>query len=155
MEMAMPLHGCNRLQCNTSCTEHCVTNLALGFNCSKCDPTTCTSHNWFEQFEDQGDHPIRYFLEAVVLVTNYALDVLKYNKVVMTGLSGGGWTTTIAAALDPRISLSMPIAGSIPQTPSLLWPYHIPDLPENHVGNGDYEQNEMRPMYQQCGWACL
>ena len=32
----------------------------------------------------------------------------------MMGKSGGGWTTTLAAALDPRISFSAPIAGSIP-----------------------------------------
>jgi hypothetical protein len=32
----------------------------------------------------------------------------------MTGLSGGGWTTTIYAAIDPTIQVSVPIAGSIP-----------------------------------------
>lgn len=30
------------------------------------------------------------------------------------GKSGGGWTTTVSAALDPRIRVSFPIAGSIP-----------------------------------------
>ena len=35
--------------------------------------------------------------------------------IIMAGLSGGGWTTTISAAIDPRITLSMPIAGSISQ----------------------------------------
>ena len=37
-----------------------------------------------------------------------------YSKIVMVGLSGGGWTTTVAAGLDPRIDLSIPIAGSLP-----------------------------------------
>ncbi len=32
----------------------------------------------------------------------------------MIGLSGGGWTTTLYAALDPRIMRSFPVAGSIP-----------------------------------------
>ena len=32
----------------------------------------------------------------------------------MTGLSGGGWTTTLYAAIDPTIRCSFPIAGSIP-----------------------------------------
>jgi hypothetical protein len=32
----------------------------------------------------------------------------------MVGLSGGGWTTTVYAALDPSIRCSVPIAGSIP-----------------------------------------
>ena len=29
-------------------------------------------HAWFEQFEQQGDEVMRYFLEPVVLVVNYA-----------------------------------------------------------------------------------
>src|ERR1041385_7687309 len=32
----------------------------------------------------------------------------------MVGLSGGGWTTTLYAAIDPRIRKSFPVAGSIP-----------------------------------------
>ena len=35
-------------------------------------------------------------------------------KFVMLGLSGGGWSTTLASAVDPRIQLSFPTAGSIP-----------------------------------------
>lgn len=70
-------------------------------------------HEWFKQFDDQGAPAFRFFLEPVVLTINYALS-LGYKHVVMTGLSGGGWTTTVAAAVDPRITLSMPVAGSIP-----------------------------------------
>ncbi len=32
----------------------------------------------------------------------------------MAGLSGGGWATTIYPALDQRIGMSFPVAGSIP-----------------------------------------
>ena len=32
----------------------------------------------------------------------------------MTGISGGGWTTTISAAIDPRIVASFPVAGTMP-----------------------------------------
>lgn len=32
----------------------------------------------------------------------------------MMGLSAGGWTTAVTAALDPRIQLSFPIAGVLP-----------------------------------------
>lgn len=32
----------------------------------------------------------------------------------MTGLSGGGWTTTVYAAVDPTIRSSFPVAGTIP-----------------------------------------
>ena len=64
--------------------------------------TLVGSHQWFQQFEDQGDDVMRYFLEPVVLVVNYAVEVLKYKHIVMAGLSGGGWTTTIAAVPSLR-----------------------------------------------------
>ena len=44
--------------------------------------------------------------------TNSWLD--RSEKFVMLGLSGGGWSTTLASAVDPRIQLSFPTAGSIP-----------------------------------------
>jgi hypothetical protein len=95
----------------------------------------------------------------VVLSVNYAKNVLKYKHIVMVGLSGGGWTTTISAAIDPRIELSMPIAGSVPKFRSSLYSSWVPDLPEGahkgEGGGGDFEQNEGRPFYSACGWACL
>ena len=56
---------------------------------------------------------IGYFVEPLHLTINYALS-LGYTRVVMMGKSGGGWTTTVCSALDPRIDVSFPIAGSIP-----------------------------------------
>jgi hypothetical protein len=32
----------------------------------------------------------------------------------MAGLSGGGWTTTLYAAIDPEIRASFPVAGTVP-----------------------------------------
>ena len=32
----------------------------------------------------------------------------------MVGISGGGWTTVLIAAIDPRIKCSYPVAGSFP-----------------------------------------
>src|SRR5439155_16801794 len=37
-----------------------------------------------------------------------------YHDFHMTGLSGGGWATTIYAAIDPTIRCSFPVAGTIP-----------------------------------------
>ena len=70
-------------------------------------------HAWFAQFEVQGASVLRFFLEPVVRSINYAT-TLGYKRVVMTGLSGGGWSTTMLAAIDPRITLSLPVAGSMP-----------------------------------------
>jgi len=63
---------------------------------------------------------IKFFLEPVARGLNYletqaAKDgFTPYTDVAMVGLSGGGWTTTVYAALDPRITLSIPVAGSLP-----------------------------------------
>ncbi len=62
-------------------------------------------------------HPVKYFLEPVVVFLNYAEIDYNYRHVAMVGISGGwgvGWTTTLAAAIDYRIESSFPIAGSYP-----------------------------------------
>jgi len=56
------------------------------------------------------------------------------------GLSGGGWTTTLAAALDPRIQLSLPVAGSVPCS-------------FDHT-SWDFEQFCSRPYNEACDYEC-
>lgn len=56
---------------------------------------------------------LRPFLEPVALSMNYA-QAQGFDSAMMAGFSGGGWTTTVYAALDPRITRSVPIAGSMP-----------------------------------------
>lgn len=68
------------------------------------------SHN---DFYAQTPNAIRYFLEPLVAFTNYL--VPKYRRVVMLGLSGGGWSTVLYSALDTRIAKSYPVAGSYPR----------------------------------------
>lgn len=58
--------------------------------------------------------PIKYFLEPIAVVLNYALAESDYSSVAMIGFSGGGWVTTLYTAIDPRISKSYPIAGTLP-----------------------------------------
>jgi hypothetical protein len=64
--------------------------------------------------------PIRYFLEPTAVSLNYLGkrsrqdNFPNYRIFHMAGLSGGGWTTTIYAAVDPRIRCSFPVAGTIP-----------------------------------------
>jgi len=64
--------------------------------------------------------PIRYFLESTAIGLNHlktrseAGRFPKYEAFHMIGLSGGGWTTTVYAAIDPTIRCSFPVAGSIP-----------------------------------------
>lgn len=62
-----------------------------------------------------GGNGYRLFLEPVVQGINYAQAMMPgLEDITMIGLSGGGWTTSMMAAIDPRISLSIPVAGSAP-----------------------------------------
>jgi len=64
--------------------------------------------------------PIKYFLEPTAFGLNYLKKrsrsdhFPRYRVFHMTGLSGGGWTTTLYAAIDPSIRCSFPVAGTIP-----------------------------------------
>jgi len=60
-----------------------------------------------------ADRPMMYFIEPVVVAVNYARK-LGFETVDMIGFSAGGWTTMVAAAIDPRIRRSYPVAGGYP-----------------------------------------
>jgi len=55
---------------------------------------------------------LKFFMNPVALAVN-SLST-QYSDINMLGLSGGGWTTTVYAALDPRIKKSFPVAGTVP-----------------------------------------
>lgn len=57
---------------------------------------------------------LRLFLEPTIVSLNYLLQLYEYTDVNMVGLSGGGWTTNLIAAIDPRIKYSFSVAGSTP-----------------------------------------
>jgi hypothetical protein len=73
-------------------------------------------------FTTYGDLAMQYFLEPLVQVINYLQaappsyfpDGIKFSDYNISGLSGGGWTCTVYAALDVRIHNAICVAGSIP-----------------------------------------
>lgn len=77
-----------------------------------------TSHQ--DMFTDaqrlQTGSPLQFFVEPIARALNYIQSKYPatYHDFNMVGLSGGGWTTTVYSALDPRITLSFPVAGSLP-----------------------------------------
>lgn len=71
-------------------------------------------HDDFACAETDNFAPIKYFVEPVAVALNYALAERVVNDVIMIGLSGGGWTTTLYAAVDPRVRVSIPVAGTLP-----------------------------------------
>jgi hypothetical protein len=89
------------------------------------------SHEQFILLDSENFSSIKFFVEPVAAALNYADDYYNYSSYSMIGISGGGWTTTLYAALDPRISRSYPVAGTLPMY-----------LRSNSSRNwGDYEQH--------------
>lgn len=78
------------------------------------------------------------FLRHVVQAVNYLSPTY---DVSMAGISGGGWTTTVAAAIDPRIAVSAPVAGSLPRS-----------LRVGTASVGDWEQQKI---YDVCDYPSL
>jgi hypothetical protein len=88
------------------------------------------SHAQLAWLEPSAGHPARFLIEPVVVMLNQLEVEGARIPVTMVGLSGGGWTTTLAAALDLRLGVSVPVAGSLP-----LW------LRSGVAGDwGDWEQ---------------
>lgn len=80
--------------------------LGLEADCTLDHPKVLTT-------EVETGHALKFFVEPVVVAIN-ELARRGYSDVAMVGLSGGGWTTTLAAAIDTRIKTSIPVAGTIP-----------------------------------------
>lgn len=67
---------------------------------------------------------MKFFLEPVAVsiahvlspsaASMYGFPAYNGGQLAMVGLSGGAWTTVLYAAIDPRITLSVPVAGSLP-----------------------------------------
>lgn len=77
----------------------------------------------------EREHPLRYFAEPVIVGLNWADASRSYSRRIMVGLSGGGWTTVVVAAIDQRLDASYPVAGT--------WPHYLRD----RFGYfGDYEE---------------
>jgi len=72
--------------------------------------------NLFSQLSGRLDGGLfAFFLKPVVQSINHFVDQNpNVQDITMIGLSGGGWTTHMAAALDTRIDLSIAVAGALP-----------------------------------------
>jgi hypothetical protein len=89
----------------------------------------------------------KYFIEPVVASINYltaeaaARNFPAYNQIDMMGLSGGGWTTVVAAAVDTRIKVSIQVAGTAPL--------------EYWRGNQNHDEQTMPELYRVAAYRDL
>ena len=89
-----------------------------------------TSHNQFIFLESESFSPIQYFVEPIWVSLDYIDQNFIFDSYNLVGISGGGWTATLYAAIDPRVDQSFSIAGSLP--------FFMQSETKNF---GDYEQN--------------
>lgn len=89
--------------------------LAAGYSVFAMNMPGCgstTVHNAL--FASYGNAAMQYFFEPAIQAMNYWDANNSFSRYDMAGLSGGGWTTTILPALDMRVKISIPDAGSMP-----------------------------------------
>ena len=72
------------------------------------------THDHLRYLDTATFSSLRFFLEPVAMLLNYVEEAHDFESVSMMGVSGGGWTTTLYAAVDPRVAYSYPVAGTLP-----------------------------------------
>jgi uncharacterized repeat protein (TIGR01451 family) len=97
-------------------------------------------HSPMKALENSRGSFLRFFLEPVFVGINHAEATLSPLDINMTGISGGGWTTHLIPALDTRVGLSFPVAGSLP--------IYLRSGPCPNGSDGDAEQ-VYPPFYEQ------
>lgn len=75
-------------------------------------------HGYLYAIPQTTGNGLKYFLGPHLALLDFATADptwgKAYSKIAVSGMSGGGWTSTMLAALDPRITHSYPVAGSVP-----------------------------------------
>lgn len=76
------------------------------------------SHNALIRFNSYEKSFISLFITPVIFGLDQVLNIYrnKYDSISMIGISGGGWTTLMTSAIEPRIDFSFSIAGTLPIT---------------------------------------
>jgi hypothetical protein len=77
-------------------------------------PSVLTTHNDLAWLDSDVFCPLELFFDPIAAGLNYLDATYSYSMYAMSGLSGGGWATTVYAAIDPRITRAYPVAGSLP-----------------------------------------
>eukprot|EP00928_Gymnodinium_smaydae_P082624 TRINITY_DN65944_c0_g1_i1.p1 TRINITY_DN65944_c0_g1~~TRINITY_DN65944_c0_g1_i1.p1 ORF type:complete len:706 (+),score=37.48 TRINITY_DN65944_c0_g1_i1:33-2120(+) len=100
---------------------------------------------FFDWYWNGDDTVLSYFATPVVLSLDWAETHLGHTRFAMVGNSGGGVVTTLAAALDPRISFSISWG-------SVLLPPHLVDWFDWHdLYDFEYKHHALKV----CSWLCM
>lgn len=108
--LQMPLYGDNLTSSSGVSFPNCHSSSVYTINLS----SQCDRHGGMFADSTHYPNPFRYFIEPVVVAINTVIAQRMFSDISMMGASGGGWTTVLAAAVDPRIANSASVAGSLP-----------------------------------------
>ena len=72
------------------------------------------SHSSFHFLDNSNFSSLKYYFEPIMKSLNYVDKNYSFEKYHMVGLSGGGWTTMVYSAIDPRINHSYAVSGGYP-----------------------------------------
>jgi len=92
-----------------------------------------SAHEQFWFIDSDNFSSLKFFLEPVMIATNYIESNYSSNSIFMVGISGGGWTTTVYSAIDDRIDKSFPVGAMLPLFISLnapVMPHYEGIIPE-------------------------
>ena len=101
------------------------------------------NHTTFEYapgFENVfGFHPFTMFLSPVKAYIDLLEKRSPGMRVYITGLSGGGWMSTVYAAADERIEIAFPVAGNMPYSIRSRVPQDLRDYETTYISTfADY-----------------
>ena len=71
-------------------------------------------HNQFVLLESENFSSLELFFAPINSTLNYLEKNYSFSEFHIVGISGGGWVSTVYPALDPRISKSFSVSGSLP-----------------------------------------
>ncbi len=85
------------------------------FNTEIFGHTRYLRHIWLDFYDE--NYPELLPISLILSGNYYIIKALEnnYDEIVMVGLSGGGWQTTMISSLIPKINYSFSFAGSIPK----------------------------------------
>ncbi|MGF1511512.1 MAG: hypothetical protein ACFB9M_18620 [Myxococcota bacterium] len=102
-----------------------------------------SSHDSLLQLDRHGYRTFQLFFEPISRSRAHVQSRQSFDQVVMLGLSGGGWTTDLYSILDPTLSASYSVAGSMP--------FSMRERPDI----GDFEQLRSRDIYDLANFEAI
>jgi hypothetical protein len=124
--------------------------LSAGYSIFAMNMPACgDSNGHIALFASYGTTAMQYFLEPAIQAMNYWDARKSFSRYDYVGLSGGGWTGVVLAAVDPRITVSVLVSGSMPGVEFCCWANPSGNQQDNSDGGSE---GSSTPFYTVAGY---